>query len=249
MPPEDSSPSGDPRELARKLAEQAKARALAQQLVEKAKAASAAPAAPAPAPKKSLADRAKRPISAKEAMQKAIEDEKRAAAEAAAKKALARAEAEREKAARASRAAEEATAKAKQEAEAQLAAEQARIKEAAAKLDAAKPPAAPTRLQDPAVVLANRLPGVTVRMAKPVANRDVFHALWTAHRARAVAESNLQLIVSADVLLDAARRVPEGALCSARIDYNGAQYAAWVDTASGSVLGTAAPADVFLAGL
>ena len=80
-------PNEDPRELARKLAEQAKARTapqpaaedpreLARRLADQAKAR----VTPAPEPaKRSLADRASKPLSPQEALRRAIEEEEKEA--------------------------------------------------------------------------------------------------------------------------------------------------------------------------
>jgi hypothetical protein len=180
-------------------------------------------------------------IEAEQAAAARADEEKRQRAEADAQRALARQAAEKAKA--------EAARRAYEEQRAAEEAARAAAEEAARAATVATPPPAPARLKDASAVLANRLPGVTVRTTRPVANRDVYKALWTAHRARAVAEGDLVLAVTADVLMDAAGRVPEGALHTARIERGGEAWAAWVDTAAGVVLGLASPPDVYMAGL
>ncbi len=236
-PPPGDAPN-DPRALARKLVEDAKARALAKKLAEQAKArvaAAAPPKASAPAkPKKSLSERAKKPMSAKEALRRAIEAEELASAQA--------------------REAEEAAAAAPAPAPPPPVATPAPAPAPPVAAPAPVPtqaaaPTAPVVLKDPAVVIANRLPGVTVRSTVLVDQRPVFKALWTAHRARAQVEARLDLMVTADVLTDAANRLPEGALYAARATRGDEVMAVWVDVVNGVVLGIAEPAEVFLAGL
>jgi hypothetical protein len=116
-----------------------------------------------------------------------------------------------------------------------------------------KPPAAAERSGAPQLgqagaVVAELLPGAVVESVNPVANPDVFRALWKAHRARAVHEGQLPLAATASVLLDALDRVPTGWLVALRVSIGGARWAAWVDLDRRVVLGLAQPADVYLVG-
>lgn len=230
-----SGETDDPRELARKLAEQAKARSLAKQLAEqaKARAGAAAKPAPAPAPKKSLAERAKAPLSAKDALARALAEE---------------------------RAREEATAKAPAPAPkaAPAAAPAAPAPQAApAPVQAAPAPQAPADVTDapahaarPAAdILAAKLPQATVLGETPVQNVAVFEALWTAHRARALAEGDWRLVASADVLANAVRHLGPGGLSAVRLQLADGTWAGFVDRRNGVLLAMAPQADILLAGV
>ncbi len=221
------NPAEDPRDLARRLAEEAKAKQLARQLVEQAKAKSAAAARPpvVEQAKRSLAERTSKPVSVEEALRRAIEEEKAAPAP---------------KAAAPSKPAAPATAPAP-----------AAPPAAAAPVAApAKPVApAPVVLHDAQAVLRERLPGVHVVRAVTVSNRVVFSALWQAHRARALADKDLALLVTSDALLDAATRVPEAALVAAHIEAHDGAWAVWVDASRPAMLGLARQPELLLAGL
>ena len=69
---------------------------------------------------------------------------------------------------------------------------------------------------DPSEVASLKLRDVEVLGVSTIADRAVFRALWKAHRARAKADGDIGLLVTADVLLDAANRVPSGALPPSR---------------------------------
>lgn len=251
------APGTDPRELARRLAEEARARATAstapkpaaepppkkKSLADRAPAPQAAPpqaAAPAPAPaaipapvpatraptpepqaaqapepkKRSIADRARRPvISAAEAVRIAAEAEQVAAA-----------------------------ANKKAKAEAATAAARPKPRKA--------PPAEPVApAHTVADVLGRFVSGAVVKREVPITNSVVFRALWTAHRARAGASSDLGLLVTASVLLDAVERLPKGCLVAAHATLADRDVAVWIDVARGVVLGVAEPGEVYLAGL
>jgi colicin import membrane protein len=278
-------PPPDPRELARRLAEEAKARnaaqavvkedpvALAKRLAAEAKArvqATAPKAEPTPAPepepaapKRSLSDRAKRPVSAMEALRLAAERDAEATAAAEAAEAAKVAEAaalaeaaQRQEATRLADAMRKLQAEAEAEAERRAQAE----RKAEADRQAATAPAGPALPQahpeevrlfgrPPQEVLQERLADVEVVGLTTVHDRAVFRALWRAHRARARAEGALELLVTADVLLDAAERVPAGALHALYIRSAGRPWAAWVDGDRQVVLGIAPTPDIYLAGL
>lgn len=217
------SESEDPRELARRLAEEAKAR--------NTKPA----AAPKPPPaKRSFADRAPKPTSAKAALQAALEAEAREAEQAS-------------KADAARLLVEQAKQRLAAQAPAPVAAPAATPKAAAPK--AAPVAAAPSTT--PASVLERRLPGYTVSRVVAVDERTTFAALWTAHRVRAAVEGDTALMVTADVLLHAATRLGPGALHAAEVTAPGADTpsAIFLDTADGVLLGVAQPAALYLAGL
>ncbi|MCB9681449.1 MAG: hypothetical protein H6733_08245 [Alphaproteobacteria bacterium] len=229
--------SEDPRELARRLAQEAKARAMAKKLAEEAKARVAAEQpAPEPAPKVSLADRAPKPMSARDALKAAIAKEE-AEAEA-------RAKAEARRAAQAAA----APAPAPPTPPAPVASAPAPVP-AAAPPPAVAPAPAPALLKDPRGVLAERLPEATLHEVRAVAAPQVLQALFTAHRVRAAAEGDLALIVTADVLIDAAGRLPAGALHAAKVTVHGVDHAVFVDAASGVLLGQTGSPELYLAGI
>ncbi|MCB9664283.1 MAG: hypothetical protein H6732_09230 [Alphaproteobacteria bacterium] len=189
----------DPRARARRLAAEAKARVEAQ--------------AAAKATKRSLLDRAPKPVSAQDALRKALEEEKEA---------------------------EQAKAKA---------AVAAKSAKARAPRPPAPKPAPPPTLKDPTALLGQRLPDAQVVSVVAVTRRDAFQAVWTAHRVRAATSDDLPLLISADVLTDASKRLPAGALQAARVRKGDAELAVFVDVQAGVLLGALAPADLYLAGV
>lgn len=201
----------DPRELARRLADEAKAKALAKKLAEEAKArvAAAAPVASAPPARK---------LSALEAMRIAIDAEK-------------------------------AVASAPRPAEVVVApAPVAPPVAVAPPAPVAAPVVRPVHV-DPRAVIERRLPAFDLVEVRPVAQRDTFRALWTAHRVRAATEGDARMLVTADVLLDAASRVAPGALFGARIRRQDKEHALFLDASSGVLLGLTDQPDLYLAGL
>jgi hypothetical protein len=161
----------------------------------------------------------------------------------------------------ATRRAQEEAAQRAAEIATQAAIEQARLADQAAKQAqaAASPPAEvpsaapdePPLVQgmDPSALIAIKLRDVRVLGITTVVDRAVFRALWKAHRARARAEGQISLLVTSDVLLDAADRVPTGALHALHIESDGQPYAAWVDGDRQVILGMTPTPDIFLAGL
>jgi hypothetical protein len=220
------APAEDPRELARRLAEQAKARAAA----APAKTTISAQISPADPPKRSLADRASKPLSPQEAMRLAIEEEKRE--ELARKVVVTR-----------------STLKPAAPAQPAAASAPAAPVAPVAPVAPAIIEPAPASLRDPAALVSERLAGAHVLRVLPVTNRVVFQALWQAHRARASAEGDITLLVSADALLDAAGRLPEGALFAAELSWRGEAWAVWLDAARGALLAAARRPELLLAGL
>lgn len=238
----------DPRELARRLAEEARAKATAK---------------PAAAPKTQGAKKSSRvakyakgktkALSAKEALQAAIEAETGAAkkhaeavrekahakqkADLEAKKALAKAEAAK------ARATKPRKAKAEPDTD---------TGEAPAK---AAPASSPRKSTQPAVtspgeLLTKRLPAFQAERIVTIERREAFRGVWSAHRTRAGVEQDAALLATADMLLDAAKRLPPRAFHAARVTaQDGTAWAVFVDTASGSLLAAVTPADVYLVGL
>jgi hypothetical protein len=100
-----------------------------------------------------------------------------------------------------------------------------------------------------AAVVLELLPGASVEPPIPVTNVDVFRALWRAHRARALHENDLALVATASVLLDASERLAPGWLAAARVSFGGHAWAVWVDLERKALLGVAKPPEVYLAGL
>ncbi|MEO0603682.1 MAG: hypothetical protein AAF211_19750 [Myxococcota bacterium] len=220
----------DPRELARRLAEEAKAklktrdedpRELARRLAEEAKrkAAQAAPA-PAPSAEPSVAGAPPEKLTAKQAL--AREREMR------------------------------------------------RQRQASTPIPAPAPaPAAPRALPPRsapdatmssettspggsgavAKVIHDVLPGAGIVFQSPVTQVEVARALWRSHQARAQQDQDPQLVTTAAVILDALDRVPMGHLVAARATVNGKDWAFWVDLSRQTVLATAYPAEVYLAGM
>ena len=71
-----------------------------------------------------------------------------------------------------------------------------------------------------------------------------------ALRTRAVVDHDAAALATADMLLDAARRLPPRAFHAARLrDEQGEAWAVFVDTARGTVLAALTPADRYLVGL
>lgn len=105
----------------------------------------------------------------------------------------------------------------------------------------------PTPPAEPASVFAELLPGASVEAPILVTQREVFRALWRAHRARAAHEHDLVLVATASVVLDAAER--GASLAAARVTVAGVAWAAWVDLDRRVLLGVARPPEVYLAGL
>jgi hypothetical protein len=101
---------------------------------------------------------------------------------------------------------------------------------------------------------SERVPGAVVTVVKVADHRVVFQALWQAHRARAFAERNLALLVTAEVLLDASRRLPPGALLAVRFTWptspsGPSEHAAWIDATTRSILASTGSPELYLAGL
>jgi hypothetical protein len=212
-------PTPSPRELARRLAEEARARASAGRgaVEPPSPPTKATPPPPEPLPPEkrgsSLADRARRPMSAATAMKAAAVAEREAPAP-------------KKKSAKTARPSEA---------------------EPAPSRSAGAPTAAPA-FEVPALV-ARVAPRAELQRTVLLRDRVVFRALWLAHRARALATADLPLAVTAGVLLDAVDRVPEGCLHAVHLSLGDRQLAAWVDTHRGVVLGIAESPELYLAGL
>ncbi len=220
--PVPAPPREDPREIARRLVEEARAKAVPTPISPPSVPASA-PAAPA---KRSLASRTAKVLSPEEAVEAAKDAEVRAKADAQAKaEAVARAAAE---------------SAAKAETAARLVAE-AKLR---AQAEASK--ATPVDRQ---TWLASMLPGFTIQRSVPIQSLAVFRALWTAHRARALATHDLTLLVTATALLDAAERIPAGGIVAFAGQWQGRSVAIWVDATRPAILATVEPSELYLAGL
>ncbi len=256
------TPAVDPVALAKKLAEEAKARAaaaaaaaapkvdpvaLAKKLAEEAKARAQAsrPAAPA-APAKPVATKAA-PAKPAAAASRLSSLASRAVRPMSAEEALAR-----------SRAADQAPKPAPAPAPAPVvtpvavaAAPVVAAAPAAAPAAARAPAPAPAASVDPAKAAAAALAGIggTIRDLKVPGDRRVLNALWQAHKARAQATGDLALFVTAGVIVDASQRVGPSGLAVGEATVGGASYAAFVDVERGVLLGLVQPAAVYLAGL
>lgn len=250
-PPQEPEPAEDPRALAERLAREAKARLAASKAAEtKARAqedlapvelaAAPSPAEPAPvaspdpapaespapaeaaapSPDESLAARAskvKRPMSAAEALAKALQGSQAPAPKAK------RPRKSKPRSKPAPQASDPVV-------EARAAAGAAEIAKAAA-------------------LTARLLPGAQLKGPPvPVTQPEVFRAVWRAHRARALHEQDLDMVVTASVLLDAVDRLPAGTLFAVDVAFQGERHAIWLDTARKTILGVARPPDVYLTG-
>jgi hypothetical protein len=98
-------------------------------------------------------------------------------------------------------------------------------------------------------VVHKLFPRAQVAPATAVPNPEVFRALWRAHSARALHEGDVNLVTTASVLQDAVGRISPGWLAAARMDLDGSAWAVWVDLERSVVLGVARPAEIYLAGL
>ena len=245
------SQPADPRELARKLAEDAKAKALVKRQADEAEAAA-----------KKLADEAEAA-----AMQLAEETAAREAEEARAREVAAKASEELDHKALAKRLVEEAKAR--------VAAAHANpntLHHTAPPIHAPSPApvAAPARKlsaleamrqaiesektaaalpSGPRELVALKLPGFTIVDVHALTRRDTFRALWTAHRIRAASDGDARMFVTADVLMDAASRVPAGSMFGLHVRYAGQDHALFVDTSHGVLIGLTDRPELYLAGL
>lgn len=228
----------DPRELAKRLAEDARAK-------------TAAASGDAKAPRSRTARLAKatpKAMSAQEALKAAIEAEQAATdhkADAARAKARARKKADAEAKAALERAEAAKAAATRPRKEEDPTSEEA----PAAKVAAVRPSAQPA-VTSPGELLTKRLPAFQAERILTIERREAFRGVWSAHRTRAGVEQDAAMLATADMLLDAARRLPPRAFHAARVaSEDGTAWAVFIDTASGTLLAAVAPADVYLVGL
>lgn len=118
---------------------------------------------------------------------------------------------------------------------------------------AAAPPAvAPAAPAAPAVraadVASKLLPGLEVIREIRIGNLAVAKALWTAHRARAAATHDLALVGAASAILDAIDRLPPGALVALDATVAGQHVGLWIDTHRGALLAVSGQPEFTLAG-
>ncbi len=228
----------DPRELARRLAEEAKAKQLARQLVEQAKARATPPAEAKPPvieqAKRSLAERTSKPVSVEDALRRAIADERNAPPKVEAIKPAARAA--------------QPSASQPHPATAVTAGVVAPVA-AQGVVPSPATPVKPVHLHDASEVITTRLPGAQVVRTVVVGHRVIFDALWQSHRARALAERNMTALVTADALLYASARVAPGALVAAHIIVDDVAWAVWLDASAPALLAIAPHPELLLAGL
>lgn len=93
------------------------------------------------------------------------------------------------------------------------------------------------------------IPGATVLQQAPVANAEVFRALWRAHLARGQQEHDVRIVSLSALLLEALDRLSPDRIVSVRVSIAGETWGVWVDRDRSLLLGAAQPADVYLAGL
>lgn len=110
----------------------------------------------------------------------------------------------------------------------------------------AAPPSASASAAGPAAVVAEAFPGSVIRSTQPVTNPDVFRAVWRAHRNRAIHSRDIALLSTASVLLDAVDRIPRGLLLACAVETGADRYAVWVDAQRGALLAVAAPPEIYL---
>lgn len=231
----------DPRELAKILAKAAVAKA-------KASAPPAAAAPPAAPPKKAAAPVPDAPRGAF-----AAPPPKRGVSAAEAMDAARAAEARAEEAKAAEAKAAGAKAAGAKAAEAKAAEARAPEKSAAAALSPApavgRPgdakPAEPLRVPAPAADrvadTVQRLIGATLPNAAiyvPAAimadDRAMLRPLWKAHRARLLAEGDIERAISAASVISALQSRPAGALAVAHVVHDGGEFLGWFDLAEGA---------------
>lgn len=102
--------------------------------------------------------------------------------------------------------------------------QQERVK--AKEAEAAHAPPAPAEIIQMACA---SLGEIQVRRILVLDDRKSLAERWLAHRARGVVRDDLPLAVTAEVIMDAAARVPRGRFFGAEIEYEGRLYAAIVD--------------------
>ena len=95
-------------------------------------------------------------------------------------------------------------------------------------------------------LISGLLSDATVLEQDPVLHLDVFRALWRAHLARARQDRDLPMLSLCTVLLDAAERLEPGNLVACRISAGGQEWAGWVDLERDTLLGVAKPVEVYL---
>jgi hypothetical protein len=242
---EASMATEDPRELARRLAEEAKRR-----LREVPPAPGAAPAMNGAAePARPLAERATpnggRPMSAREALEAARDAERREPA------GVAQAEVPPS-----DRLAFEPEAPIPPTPPPHRASPQpAPIVAAAQRSAAVARPASANRAEPVSFsiaqfgeIVSQVFPGASPHEGLPVLNTDMFCTLWRSHRVRALHERDFGLAAAASALIDASERLPEGALAAGEVTIGGDTWAVWVDLSRQVVLAAARPAAIYLAG-
>lgn len=120
---------------------------------------------------------------------------------------------------------------------------------AAAAAPAVAAPVAPAKAVHAADVAAKLLPGTVIHRELPITNAMVAKALWTAHRARAVAARDLALVGAGSAILDAIERLPAGALVALDANVGDQHVGLWIDTHRGALLAVSTQPEFTLAGL
>lgn len=206
--------------------------------------AAANPPPPKPKPKKksSLAQRAKmapRPKSAKEALAEARKSEVPAAKQTKPTE---------------ERAPAQAPPKAKRQPSAPKPDKPAATRPAAQPAKPAKkrssfPKTGQAQLDFVSKILVTALPGAELHKVRVAWDKRVFQALWRSHAARAAAEGDASLAVSASMLISVCERSPGGALVAAEVTWRDTPYAVWLDLSEKMVLAVHSPPELYLIGL
>lgn len=89
---------------------------------------------------------------------------------------------------------------------------------------------------------------IEVRNVMSIENREVFRALWRAHRARFAADGALEKVVGAAAVLWALDQVPSGCLAAAHVLTEASDYLVWVDLRRGTPVAAFADAKAYFVG-
>jgi len=101
------------------------------------------------------------------------------------------------------------------------------------------------------VLIPSCLPGVGsiyVANAKVMPDREVLEAIWKSHRAKFLADGELERAVAASRVLHAFSTVPDDSLVAAHVVTDASDYLVWIDLQTGSLVAAFADARAYFAG-
>jgi hypothetical protein len=101
------------------------------------------------------------------------------------------------------------------------------------------------------VLIPTCLPGVGsiyVANAKVMAEREVLEAIWKSHRAKFLADGELERAVGAARVLHAFETVPPESLVAAHVVTDASDYLVWIDLQTGSLVAAFSDARAYFAG-